>query len=104
MSAMQVVQHYFDTWNGRDVGAIVATFAEGGTYSDPQGGQGLRGEALANYANGLWQAFPDLSFEMISAAEAGAGEVLQLCSHPVVGWLHAPPGVFGLLSIQMAPV
>ena len=31
-------------------------------------------------------------------------EVLQLCSHPVVGWLHAPPGVFGLLSIQMAPV
>src|SRR5208282_3466954 len=31
-------------------------------------------------------------------------EVLQLCSHPVVGWLDAPPGVFGLQSIQMAPI
>ena len=31
-------------------------------------------------------------------------EVLQLCSHPVVGWPDAPPGLFGLRSIQVAPV
>jgi hypothetical protein len=31
-------------------------------------------------------------------------EVLQLCSHPVVGWPDAPPGVFGLQSIQMASI
>ena len=31
-------------------------------------------------------------------------EVLQLCSHPVIGWLDAPPGVFGLRSIQVAAI
>ena len=31
-------------------------------------------------------------------------EVLQLCSHPVVGWPNAPPGVSGLRSIQMASI
>src|SRR5580693_2320946 len=31
-------------------------------------------------------------------------EVLQLCSYPVVGSPDAPPGVFGLRSIQMASI
>jgi hypothetical protein len=31
-------------------------------------------------------------------------EVLQLCSHPVVGWQDAPPGIFGLWSIQVAAI
>jgi len=31
-------------------------------------------------------------------------EVLQLCSHPVVGWPDAPPGIFGLWSIQVATI
>jgi len=31
-------------------------------------------------------------------------EVLQLCSHPMVGWQDAPPGIFGLWSIQVAPI
>jgi len=30
-------------------------------------------------------------------------EVLQLCSHPVVGWQNAP-GIFGLWSIQVATI
>jgi isoamylase len=29
-------------------------------------------------------------------------EVLQLCSHPVIGWQDAPPGIFGLWFIQVA--
>ena len=33
-----------------------------------------------------------------------APEVLQLCSHPVIGWLDAPPGIFGLRSIQVAAI
>src|SRR5580700_3390039 len=33
-----------------------------------------------------------------------SGEVLQLCSYPVVGSRDAPPGVFGLRSIQMASI
>jgi hypothetical protein len=31
-------------------------------------------------------------------------EVLQLCSHPVIGWPDAPFGLFGLRSIQMATI
>jgi vitamin B12/bleomycin/antimicrobial peptide transport system ATP-binding/permease protein len=31
-------------------------------------------------------------------------EVLQLCSHAVIGWLDDPSGLFGLRSIQMASV
>jgi transposase len=31
-------------------------------------------------------------------------EVLQLCSHGVIGWLDAPSGLFGLRSIQMASI
>jgi len=31
-------------------------------------------------------------------------EVLQLCSHSVIGWPDAHPGPFGLRSIQMAAI
>jgi hypothetical protein len=31
-------------------------------------------------------------------------EVLQLCSHPVIGWTDASPGLFGLRSVQVAPI
>ncbi len=75
MNAMEIAQRYFEAWNSHDAEAIVGAFAEGGTYSDPTGGQVLHGERLANYAKGLRQAFPDLSFEIISSANAGADMV-----------------------------
>jgi hypothetical protein len=31
-------------------------------------------------------------------------EVLQLCSHPVVGWPDAPPCLFGLRFVQVATI
>src|ERR1700756_5088285 len=36
--------------------------------------------------------------------EAVGEEVLQLCSHPVIGWQDAPPGIFGLWFIQVAAI
>lgn len=75
MQALQVAQRYFDAWNRRDGDAIVATFAEGGTYSDPEASQGLAGEAIATYAKDLWKAFPDLAFEIRSADQTGDGMV-----------------------------
>ena len=33
-----------------------------------------------------------------------SSEVLQLCRHPMVGWQDAPPGIFGLWSVQVAPI
>jgi steroid delta-isomerase-like uncharacterized protein len=75
MNAIEVAERYFDAWNRRDAEAIVASFASGGTYSDPSAGENLRGEAVAAYAKGLWAAFPDLSFDTVSVVDDGAGLV-----------------------------
>ena len=71
MDPLQIARVYFDAWNRRDAAAVLATFTSDGTYSDPSGGRGLRGDALAGYMNGLWAAFPDLSFEIASAGATG---------------------------------
>lgn len=71
---LSVAHKYFDAWNNHDADALVATFAEGGTYSDPSSGE-VYGEALKAYVNDLWEAFPDLSFDAVSTAEAGPNTV-----------------------------
>ena len=75
MTALQTAQQYFDAWNRRDAAAILATFAEGGMYCDPSTGGRLRGAALGGYLKGLWAAFPDVSFEIVSAGETARGLV-----------------------------
>jgi steroid delta-isomerase-like uncharacterized protein len=75
MEATDVAQRYFDAWNRRDPEAIVATFAEGGTYTDPNAPEGLSGQAIAEYAGGLFAAFPDLSFDLLDHASIGDGVV-----------------------------
>ena len=68
MHPLDVTHAYFDAWNRRDPAAIVATFVEGGIYSDPTV-PALTGSALAAHTSGLFAAFPDLSFEIVSAAQ-----------------------------------
>jgi steroid delta-isomerase-like uncharacterized protein len=72
---LEVVQRYFDAWNRRDTEGIVATFAEGGTYTDPSTQGPLAGDAIGAFANGLWTAFPDLSFDIVSVAQNDSGLV-----------------------------
>ena len=72
---IQIAQRYFDAWNQRDAGAIVATFAEGGTYADPGTPGPLTGAAIGAYAQALWDAFPDLSFDIVSVVENASGLV-----------------------------
>jgi hypothetical protein len=73
MNAIEVVKRYAEAWNRHDVDAIVALFVEGGTYSNPDAGQGLTGQAIADFAKGVFAAFPDVSFEIVSIAiPAGA--------------------------------
>ncbi len=87
---IDIAQHYFDAWNRRDPAAIVATFFEGGTYSDPTV-PALTGSALATYTSGLFTAFPDLSFEIVSAAQTGdhtvAAQWMMRCTNtgPLAG-------------------
>ena len=70
-----IAQRYFDAWNHHDAAAIVATFADGGTYSDPSTPGALSGAAIGAYAAGLWAAFPDLSFDVVSVTESASGLV-----------------------------
>jgi steroid delta-isomerase-like uncharacterized protein len=70
MAAIDVAYRYFEAWNDRDPSAISAIFAEDGIYSDPTSGGKLTRQALAQYASGLFSAFPDLSFDIVSAAPA----------------------------------
>lgn len=71
----EITQRYFRAWNQHDAAAIVATFAEGGTYADPATPDPLSGPAIGAYAEGLWAAFPDLSFDIVSVAENDAGMI-----------------------------
>ena len=75
MDPLLIARVYFDAWNRRDAAAVLATFTSDGTYSDPTGGRGLRGDALVGYMNGLWAAFPDLSFEITSAGATSPDSV-----------------------------
>lgn len=75
MDALSVAQTYFDAWNRHDAEAVVACFASGGTYCDPTSGGELTGPAIAAYASGLFSAFPDLAFDIVSHQGDGQGHV-----------------------------
>jgi len=75
MSALEAANKYFNAWNARDAGAILASLNPSGTYADPMTGGPLTGEGIREYVELLWSAFPDLNFEIRSAAETGDGRV-----------------------------
>ena len=68
---MECLQAYFHAWNAHDADAILATFADGGTYQDPTTGGPISGAAFKGWAGALWAAFPDLRFEKQSLGEMG---------------------------------
>jgi len=70
-----MARQYFEAWNTHDAHAIVKTFAADGTYGDPTTAR-ISGEAIGAYAKALWETFPDLSFEIVSVAEATPGRVV----------------------------
>ena len=76
MTKLELARAYFDAWNSRDADAIVETFCDSGTYTDPTTNGLLSGSAIGAYATGLWDAFPDLSFEIRSAIEIDGNRVL----------------------------
>jgi steroid delta-isomerase-like uncharacterized protein len=75
MTPAELFQHYTDAWNRHDAAGIVAAFAEHGTYTDPTTAGPLAGAAIAAYAQSLWDAFPDLSFETVSLNQNDQGLV-----------------------------
>jgi steroid delta-isomerase-like uncharacterized protein len=71
MNATEVAQRYHNAWNRHDADAIVAAFAEGGTYHNPNMDQPLTGEAIGTFAKRVWAAYPDISVELVSMGETG---------------------------------
>ena len=61
---MDPVTKYVNGWNAHDAAAIVSAFTKEGTYVDPMLPSPLSGEAIGQYAAGLWGAFPDLVFDV----------------------------------------
>lgn len=75
MNAIVVAQNNFNSWNRHDADAIVAAYAEGGTYRTPRIGHPLTGQAIGDFAKSVWVAFPDASLEIISIGDTGGGLV-----------------------------
>jgi len=67
MKVLEPVQRYFDAWNAHDGDTIAACFDSSGGYADPVSGQ-LPPPGITAYASQLFDAFPDLGFELHVAA------------------------------------
>ncbi len=95
-SATEVVEQYFKAWDDHDTDAILATFNDKGTYSDPVAGAKLQGNDIAQYAQGLFDAFPDFGIELISNVPASNGAIaapwLLFGTHDGQLMEHAPTG------------
>jgi len=103
MQPTEVARRYIEAWNERSPTAINEMFLEGGTYTDPVTRGALTGSAIGGFAEGLFQSFPDLSFEITSNAESATGVVLEwtmrgtntgsLSGLPPTGARIAQPGI-----------
>jgi steroid delta-isomerase-like uncharacterized protein len=75
MTPLEVVQRSFDAWNRHDPDAILALYADGGTYSAPRSGEALTGRAIAEFAQKAFTAYPDWSAEIVTIGDTGGGLV-----------------------------
>ena len=92
MKVIEVAQRHEDAWNRHDADALVALFAEGGTYHCPDADPPLTGEAIGAYAERVWAALPDFSSELISnIGETGGWVAYQW----VVRGTNTGPGLDG---------
>ena len=74
MTCLEMAKRYLNAWNSHDAAELVGTFAADGIYYDPTAGE-ILGAAIGDYAQHLWSAFPNLSFEIVAVAEIGSGRV-----------------------------
>ena len=75
MNALEVSKRSTDAWNRHDADALVAIYAEGGTYHNPRMNHPLTGKAIGDFAKSVWTAYPDMSLEIISRGDTGGGLV-----------------------------
>jgi steroid delta-isomerase-like uncharacterized protein len=76
MSGLDSAKRYVSAWNARDTARLAAAFLPGGTYEDPNTGGPIGTGPLGQYAAGLWNAFPDLTFEEVDYQAAAGDEIV----------------------------
>jgi steroid delta-isomerase-like uncharacterized protein len=77
MNLVEIERNNFNSWNRHDADAIVAAYAEGGVYINPDVPEPLTGAAIGDYAKVIWTIFPDFSLDLISIGDMG-GELIAL--------------------------
>ena len=75
MNATEVIEAYFAAWDAHDAQAVMDLYTPDGTYEDPATEGPLSGQAISDYADGLFTAFPDLKLELISQASTSIGQI-----------------------------
>ena len=113
MNALEVSQRSTDAWNRHDADALVALYAEEGTYHNPRLDHALTGQAIGDFAKSVWAAYPDMSLEIISRGTLeGAWSPFSGCytePTPVRLWTAprlpvAPSRIRGLPSLGLRAI
>lgn len=90
MSAITVMEAYFDAFNNHDPEAVAVLFAGGGKYVDSAVSSGVKGKALKDYLRGHYAAFPDARYRLIRNVADRAG--LAACEWQFKGTNTGPFG------------
>jgi hypothetical protein len=77
MNLVEIARNNFNSWSRHDADAIVAAYAEGGVYINPDVPEPLTGAAIGDFAKVMWTIFPDLSLDLVSIGDMG-GELIAL--------------------------
>jgi len=84
MASLDVARRYFEAWQRRDPEGIAAAFAPEGTFWDADGERACT--AVAGEARRLFEALPDLTFELRGACqESDDGVVLRWTMRSIRG-------------------
>ncbi|GAA4274721.1 ester cyclase [Aquimarina gracilis] len=58
----QSAQHIIDVWNAKDLDRLYTLYGEHTTFFDPLLNGEIKGKTILGYAQGIYDAFPDLEF------------------------------------------
>lgn len=87
MELPPIISEYFAAWNRHDATEIVACFTETGLYHDPYVPNGVGGNALAQYTQGVFDGIADLRFDIVATYLSDNGVVIAewlMVASPVV--------------------
>ncbi len=90
MSYQTIAHQIIDTWNTKDLDQLAALYGEEIPFFDPLLDREIKGEHLLKYAQGIYDAFPDLVFKVKKVASGPSVAMVEWvqCGHntgPIMG-------------------